>query len=205
MWQNCSNVCFGVACNESWESMAHTVWATLAFRGSHLYYMTESFSRAIQMTKWMWSTQQRLPGLSVEVLHLNLLLSNQMKSFIGTTNMMPVRSSGETGGVEHHRLQMRERVGQLGKNICLAKSPVNCLAEDRIGLSSSVFVAESCRSQWEMLHSTLCYLSVQQLTAHCLSLRQALLSLWWTAGHQPMLRMIRSDKWNSVAFSCSQC
>ena len=78
----------------------------------------------------MQSTQLRLPGLSVETLPLRLVLNSQMKSFIGTTNMMPVRPSGEMGGVEQHRLHARKRVGHLGRNLCCAKSPVNCLAED---------------------------------------------------------------------------
>lgn len=50
----------------------------------------------------MHSTQQRLPRLSVRTLPLHLLLNSQMKSFIGTTNTIPARPSGEMGGVEQH-------------------------------------------------------------------------------------------------------
>lgn len=91
-----------------------------------------------------------------------------MKSFIGTTNRMPVRTSGETGGVEQHRLHVRRRAGHLGRDLCCAKSPVNCLAKG-CNCPSPPFVVPSCRRQWRMLHSTLCYLSVQQLTADWLS------------------------------------
>ena len=77
----------------------------------------------------MQSTQQRLPGLSIGTLPLDLLLNSQMKSFIGTVNTMLVRPSGEMGGVEQHRLHVGKRVGHLGRNLYCAKSPVNCLAK----------------------------------------------------------------------------
>lgn len=54
--------------------------------------------------------------------------NSQMKSFIGTTNTTPVRPSGETEGVEQHRICVKMRVGHLERNLYCAKLPVNRLA-----------------------------------------------------------------------------
>lgn len=123
-----------------------------------------------------------------------------MKSLIGTTNTTPARPSARSGGVERHRLHMTNRVGHLGRNLRCAKSPVNCLAEG-CNCPSSPICSALLWSQWKMLNSTLCYLSVQQLAAERLSLRQAVLSVWWAAAY----RLLSQSNLGCCRFSCFEC
>lgn len=66
-----------------------------------------------------------------------LFRNRQMKSFIGTANMMPARAPGEKGGAEQHRPRLRKRAGHMGRKLSCAKSLDNCLATGRAWPSSS--------------------------------------------------------------------
>lgn len=68
---------------------------------------------------------------------LSVSLNSQMKSFIGTANMMPARAPGGRGGAEQHRPRLRKRAGRMGRNLSCAKSLDNCLETGRAWPSSS--------------------------------------------------------------------
>lgn len=58
----------------------------------------------------------------------SISLNSQMKSFIGTANMMPARPPGGKGGAEQHRPHLRKRAGLMGRNLSCAKWLDNALA-----------------------------------------------------------------------------
>lgn len=86
---------------------------------------------------------------------------------------MPVKPWEEREGVEQHRLGAGKRVGHLGRSLRCAKSPVNWLAWG-LQLSFSprlLWLPVGSSEKW--LCQVLRYVSVQQIIADWLSLRQA--------------------------------
>lgn len=112
---------------------------------------------------------------------------------------MPVRPSGETGGVEQHRLHARKRVGHLGRDLCCAKSPVNCLAEG-CNCPSPVCCASSKEPMKNVRFNLMLPLSpttncrLAELKAGCFFL--------------PLMSSCSQSGWDycgSVVFPCSHC
>lgn len=94
-------------------------------------------------------------------------LNSQMKSFIGTANMMPARPPGGKGGAEQHRPHLRKRAGHMGRNLSCAKWLDNALATGRDWPSFS----GSLRLLVYLLQTVLCYHEHQKLSfpAACFS------------------------------------